>query len=198
MKKEKREGLIMVVCGVIMVATLAISVLLVPKKTATPANDDDVTIGGAPNLDGYEESDLVIENLPFIRLNYYDEDTNERYGLMITFDGSIYRYGFNEINVTYPASDRFIVNQTIYFDNIVDEVGNIEQEDLELLRIYTEGIKYEYESDVAVFDTIGNSISVTNYGDESNIVLLNSEGIKNTNPNTDFILAILAKYNISL
>ena len=198
MKNKNKEALIMIICGVIMVVTLVILISIKPEKKQVSSNNTVESLSNTVDLDGFDESDLIIENLPFIRLNYYDEETNERYGTMITFDGSIYKYSFNEITVNYPDSDRFIVNQTLYFDNLIDEVGTISNEDLESLRYYSENIKYEYDTEEPVFDTIGNSISITNYADESNIVLVNSDGIKNTNENTDTILDILSKYNISL
>jgi hypothetical protein len=198
MKNKNKEALIMIICGVIMVVTLVILISIKPENKQVSSNNTVESLSNTVDLDGFDESDLIIENLPFIRLNYYDEETNERYGTMITFDGSIYKYSFNEITVNYPDSDRFIVNQTLYFDNLIDEVGTISNEDLESLRYYSENIKYEYDTEEPVFDTIGNSISITNYADESNIVLVNSDGIKNTNENTDTILDILSKYNISL
>ena len=198
MNNKNKEALIMIICGVIMVVTLVILISIKPEKKQVSSNNGVESLSNTVDLDGVDESDLIIENLPFIRLNYYDEETNERYGTMITFDGSIYKYSFNEITVNYPDSDRFTVNQTLYFDNLIDEVGNVSEEDLELLRYYVENIKYEYDTLEPVFDTIGNSISITNYADESNIVLINSDGIKNTNENTDTILDILSKYNISL
>ncbi len=198
MKNKNKEALIMIICGVIMVITLVVIISIKPENKQVSSNNTVESLSNTVDLDGFDESDLIIENLPFIRLNYYDEETNERYGTMITFDGSIYKYSFNEITVNYPDSDRFIVNQTLYFDNLIDEVGTISNEDLESLRYYSENIKYEYDTEEPVFDTIGNSISITNYADESNIVLVNSDGIKNTNENTDTILDILSKYNISL
>ena len=200
MKNKNNDALIMIICGVVMVATLAIIIAIKPenKKVSTDTDNSVESLSDGTYIDSYDESDLIIENLPFIRLNFYDEETNERYGTMITFDGSIYKYSFNEITVDYPASDRFIVNQTLYFDNLVDEVGTLSDEDLELLRYYVESIKYEYDTEEPVFDTIGDSISITNYADESNIVLVNSDGIKNSTENTDSILDILSKYEISL
>jgi len=199
MNNKNKEALIMIVCGVVMVITLVILISMRPENKQVSNNNKIESLGtSSVELNNFDESDLIIENLPFIRLNYYDEETNERYGTMITFDGSIYKYSFNEITVNYPDSDRFTVNQTLYFDNLIDEVGNVSEEDLELLRYYVENIKYEYDTLEPVFDTIGNSISITNYADESNIVLINSDGVKNTNENTDTILDILSKYDINL
>ena len=59
-------------------------------------------------------------------------------------------------------------------------------------------IDNEYETDDMVFDTVGNSMSVTNYNNEDIYVLINNEGVVNTNENTTLILNILSKYNISL
>ena len=149
-------------------------------------------------MDLYDESDIITENLPYIRLNKYNEATGERYGLVVTNDGSIYKYSFIETSVDYPDTDVFMINQTLYFDNIVSEYGKISNDDLNKLKSYTESVIYSYATEDPIFDTVGNSISYTSYMLEDNIVLINSDGVKNLNKNTDNILKILAKYKISL
>ncbi len=198
--KRNKQAKLMILAGSLMIITLTISILVVSLKNSKNNEEPDEkidTLNGNSLVD-YDENTLNLEVMPFIRLNYYDEETGVRSGLMISNDGNIYKFSFNETKVKYPDSDKFIINQTIYFDNIVEEYGNIGEHDLTLLKEYAESIKYEYANDEIVFDTVGNSISVTNYMNEENIVLINSEGVKNINENTDRILEILEKYNIKI
>ena len=128
----------------------------------------------------------------------YNEETGDRDGIVITNNGTIYKYAFNEMKVIYPDSDVFSITQTLYFNNLKEELGNVSPSDLTLLIRYCEDVDNEYETEDMVFDTVGNSISVTNYNKEDIYVLINSEGIVNMNEHTREILDILSKYNISL
>ncbi len=205
-KKDNRQNQtrLMIFVGFFMILTLVTSALVIAvnkdKKTVNNTDEEDITILSGTEIeeDLYDESDIITENLPYIRLNKYNEATGERYGLVVTNDGSIYKYSFIETSVDYPDTDVFMINQTLYFDNIVSEYGKISNDDLNKLKSYTESVIYSYATEDPIFDTVGNSISYTSYMLEDNIVLINSDGVKNLNKNTDNILKILAKYKISL
>ena len=205
-KKDNRQNQtrLMIFVGFFMILTLVTSALVIAvnkdKKTVNNTDEEDITILSGTEIeeDLYDESDIITENLPDIRLNKYNEATGERYGLVVTNDGSIYKYSFIETSVDYPDTDVFMINQTLYFDNIVSEYGKISNDDLNKLKSYTESVIYSYATEDPIFDTVGNSISYTSYMLEDNIVLINSDGVKNLNKNTDNILKILAKYKISL
>lgn len=205
-KKDNRQNQtrLMIFVGFFMILTLVTSALVIAvnkdKKTVNNTDEEDITILSGTEIeeDLYDESDIITENLPYIRLNKYNEGTGERYGLVVTNDGSIYKYSFIETSVDYPDTDVFMINQTLYFDNIVSEYGKISNDDLNKLKSYTESVIYSYATEDPIFDTVGNSISYTSYMLEDNIVLINSDGVKNLNKNTDNILKILAKYRISL
>ena len=204
--KDNRQNQtrLMIYVGFYMILTLVTSALVIAvnkdKKTFNNTDEEDITILSGTEIeeDLYDESDIITENLPYIRLNKYNEATGERYGLVVTNDGSIYKYSFIETSVDYPDTDVFMINQTLYFDNIVSEYGKISNDDLNKLKSYTESVIYSYATEDPIFDTVGNSISYTSYMLEDNIVLINSDGVKNLNKNTDNILKILAKYKISL
>ena len=205
-KKDNRQNQtrLMIFIGFFMILTLVTSALVIAvnkdKKAVNNTDEEDITILSGTEIeeDLYDESDIITENLPYIRLNKYNEATGERYGLVVTNDGSIYKYSFIETSVDYPDTDVFMINQTLYFDNIVSEYGKISNDDLNKLKSYTESVIYSYTTEDPIFDTVGNSISYTSYMLEDNIVLINSDGVKNLNKNTDNILKILAKYKISL
>jgi len=199
-KNKRTQARLMIVIGILMLITLTTSTIVIALKQEKNKNDNQelIPFSGNTDFDVDDESDIITENLPFIRLNKYNDSTGERYGILITNGGNIYKYSFNETNIDYPNSDKFVINQTIYFDSIIEEVGEITTIDLNNLKIYTENVGYDYSTDNPVFDTVGNSISYTNYILEDNIVLINSDGVKNLNENTSKILNILAKYNIKL
>ena len=46
------------------------------------------------------------------------------------------------MTVTYPDSDIFIINQTIYLENFVEEVGEVSETDLYDLIRYSEILIY--------------------------------------------------------
>ena len=186
------------VCGLIVIVTLTIALIVVSNRNKKYNNEEVMEQSETVITDDDIEYDLNFELLPLIRLSKYDEATGEREGLVVTNNGTIFRYEFNEMNVIYPDSDVFAVNQTLYIDNAMEEVAIVEPDDLTQLIRYCETIDNEYNTDEMVFDTIGNSISVTNYNKEDIYVLINNEGIVNTNSNTQLILNILSKYNISL
>ena len=188
------------ICCLIVIFTLTISLIVVSNTNKKTNNSEVIEQGGTIIDDGDDdiEYSLNTDLLPLIRLSKYDEATGEREGIVVTNNGTIFSYEFNELNVIYPASDVFAVNQTLYIDHFVDELGIVEDEDLTLLITYAESIDNDYGTDDMVFDTVGNSISVTNYNKEDIYVLINNEGIVNTNENTQLILNILNKYNISL
>ena len=77
MKNKNKEALIMIICGVIMVITLVILISIKPEKKQVSSNNTVESLSNTVDLDGFDESDLIIENLPFIRLNYYDEETRD-------------------------------------------------------------------------------------------------------------------------
>ena len=199
-KNKKAQARLMIVIGILMLITLTTSTIIIALRQEKKNNNSEelVPFSGNTDFDVDDESDIITENLPYIRLNKYNANTGERYGLLVTNEGDIYKYSFIETNVDYPNSDKFVINQTIYFDNITEEVGKISENDLNTLKGYTENVTYDYSTTNPVFDTVGNSISYTNYMLEENIVLINSEGVKNLNDNTNNILSILAKYNIKL
>jgi len=200
MKKDKKNIFYdtKVIVTLIVLFTLIVSLIVVALKRNHPETEpvyQEASIGSDEIID---ESTINTEYLPLIRLSIYDEETGNRSGTVITNNGIIYEYKFNEVEVDYPDSDNFTVNQTLYIDNIVKEIGNVSEEDLALLIRYSETINNDYDTDDLVFDTIGNSISVTNYKNEDIYVLINNDGIINKNDNTTKILDILNKYNISL
>ncbi len=200
MKKDKKNIFYdtKVIVTLIVLFTLIVSLIVVALKRNHPETEpvyQEASIGSDEIID---ESTINTEYLPLIRLSIYDEETGNRSGTVITNNGIIYEYKFNEVEVDYPDSDNFTVNQTLYIDNIVKEIGNVSEEDLALLIRYAETINNDYDTDDLVFDTIGNSISVTNYKNEDIYVLINNDGIINKNDNTTKILDILNKYNISL
>lgn len=200
MKKDKKNIFYdtKVIVTLIVLFTLIVSLIVVALKKNHPETEpvyQEASIGSVEIID---ESTINTEYLPLIRLSIYDEETGNRSGTVITNNGIIYEYKFNEVEVDYPDSDNFTVNQTLYIDNIVKEIGNVSEEDLALLIRYSETINNDYDTDDLVFDTIGNSISVTNYKNEDIYVLINNDGIINKNDNTTKILDILNKYNISL
>lgn len=200
MKKDKKNIFYdtKVIVTLIVLFTLIVSLIVVALKRNHPETEpvyQEASIGSDEIID---ESTINTEYLPLIRLSIYDEETDNRSGTVITNNGIIYEYKFNEVEVDYPDSDNFTVNQTLYIDNIVKEIGNVSEEDLALLIRYSETINNDYDTDDLVFDTIGNSISVTNYKNEDIYVLINNDGIINKNDNTTKILDILNKYNISL
>ena len=200
MKKDKKNIFYdtKVIVTLIVLFTLIVSLIVVALKKNHPETEpvyQEASIGSDEIID---ESTINTEYLPLIRLSIYDEETGNRSGTVITNNGIIYEYKFNEVEVDYPDSDNFTVNQTLYIDNIVKEIGNVSEEDLALLIRYSETINNDYDTDDLVFDTIGNSISVTNYKNEDIYVLINNDGIINKNDNTTKILDILNKYNISL
>lgn len=184
-----------IVC-LIIIFTLALSLIIV----VTRKNDINPEIMEQSESIFDNDNKIVINQdyLPFIRLSRYDEETGNRDGIVITNTGIIYTYTFNETAVNYPDSDIFAEVQTLYFNNLKEEIGTVSPDDLTLLIKYCESIDNEYETDDMVFDTVGNSISVTNYNNEDIYVLINNEGVVNTNENTTLILNILSKYNISL
>ena len=197
-KKSKKQYFdTKTVCGLIVIVTLTIALIVVSNRNKK-YNNEEVMEQSETVITDDVEYDLNTELLPLIRLSKYDEASGEREGLVVTNNGTIFRYEFNEMNVIYPDSDVFAVNQTLYIDNIMEEVAIVEPDDLTQLIRYCETIDNEYNTDEMVFDTIGNSISVTNYNKEDIYVLINNEGIINTNSNTQLILDILNKYNISL
>ena len=200
MKKDKKNIFYdtKVIVTLIVLFTLIVSLIVVALKRNHPETEpvyQEASIGSDEIID---ESTINTEYLPLIRLSIYDEETGNRSGTVITNNGIIYEYKFNEVEVDYPDSDNFTVNQTLYIDNIVKEIGNVSEEDLALLIRYSETINNDYDTDDLVFDTIGNSISVANYKNEDIYVLINNDGIINKNDNTTKILDILNKYNISL
>lgn len=197
-KKNKKQYFdTKTVCGLIVIATLTIALIVVSNRNKK-YNNEEVMEQSETVITDDVEYDLNTELLPLIRLSKYDEESGEREGLVVTNNGTIFRYEFNEMNAIYPDSDVFAVNQTLYIDYIMEEVAIVEPDDLTQLIRYCETIDNEYNTDEMVFDTIGNSISVTNYNKEDIYVLINNEGIINTNSNTQLILDILNKYNISL
>ena len=188
-----------VIIGLVMLFTLTTSLIVVSFKKNNPETEPEYQEASSGyGEDGIDESTINTEYLPLIRLSNYNSETGDRSGIVITNNGIIYEYAFNEVNVIYPDSDIFTVNQTLYIDNIVKELGNVSEEDLALLVRYSETINNDYDTDDLVFDTVGNSISVTNYKNEDIYVLINNDGIINKNENTTKILDIINKYNISL
>lgn len=201
-KNNKKNNFVMnnikVIVGIVMLLTISTSIIVVSlrkDKVEPVIMTQDDTIFDEEETD---ESSINSDYLPLIRVSYYDEETGNRSGYVITNNGTIYKYAFNEMTVTYPDSDVFTVNQTIYFENFVEEVGEVDETDLNNLIKYSETIDNSYDTEDMVFDTVGNSISVTNYYKEDIYVLINNEGIINKNENTSNILNILDKYNLGL
>ncbi len=129
-----------VICLIIIGAlALALVFALVGKDSVEP----EIMEQSESIVDDNTEFDLNTEYLPLIRLSNYDEETGNRDGIVITNNGTIYKYAFNETAVIYPDSDVFAVNQTLYFNNLKEEVGTIEPEDLTLLIRYCETIENE-------------------------------------------------------
>ena len=191
---SKNNKIKLLICLIIIIAITIVLILVLNKKK----EDDPVIVEqGGTIIDNTEELSNT-EYLPLIRLSIYDEETGNREGTVITSNGIIYNYAFNEYTVIYPDSDVFAINQTLYYNNKIEELGRVDSEDLTLLIGYCETIGNEYETDDIVFDTVGNSISVTNYNKEDVYVLINNEGVINKNDYTTKILDILNKYNISL
>ena len=120
------------ICCLIVIFTLTIS-LIVVSNTNKKTNNSEVIEQGGTIIDDDDddiEYSLNTDLLPLIRLSKYDEATGEREGIVVTNNGTIFSYEFNELNVIYPASDVFAVNQTLYIDHFVDELGIVEDEDL--------------------------------------------------------------------
>ena len=200
--KNKKNNMIFnnikVIVGIVMLLTISTSIIVVSlrKEKVEPVimTQDDTPFEEEDN----DEASINSEYLPLIRVSYYDEETGDRSGYVITNNGTIYKYAFNDYTVTYPDSDVFTVNQTIYLENFVEEIGEVNETDLNNLIMYSETIDNSYDTEDMVFDTVGNSISVTNYYKEDIYVLINNEGIINKNENTSDILSILDKYNLGL
>ena len=197
-KNNKVFNNIKVIVGIVMLLTISTSIIVVSlrKEKVEPiiVTQDETIIDEEDN----EEASINSGYLPLIRVSFYNEETGDRSGYVITNNGTIYKYAFNEMTVRYPDSDIFIINQTIYLENFVEEVGEVNESDLNDLIRYSETIDNSYDTEDMVFDTIGNSISVTNYYKEDIYVLINNEGIINKNENTSNILRILDKYNLGL
>ena len=197
-KNKKVFNNIKVIVGIVMLLTISTSIIVVSlrkEKVEPIIVTQDETIF---DEEDQEEASINTEYLPLIRVSFYNEETGDRSGYVITNNGTIYKYAFNEMTVTYPDSDIFIINQTIYLENFVEEIGEVSETDLYDLIRYSETIDNSYDTEDMVFDTIGNSISVTNYYKEDIYVLINNEGIINKNENTANILRILDKYNLGL
>lgn len=197
-KNNKVFNNIKVIVGIVMLLTISTSIIVVSlrKEKVEPiiVTQDETIFDEEDN----EEASINSEYLPLIRVSFYNEETGDRSGYVITNNGTIYKYALNEMTVRYPDSDIFIINQTIYLENFVEEVGEVNESDLNDLIRYSETIDNSYDTEDMVFDTIGNSISVTNYYKEDIYVLINNEGIINKNENTSNILRILDKYNLGL
>ncbi len=200
-KKSKSKNYIVnnikVIIGIVMLLTISTSIIVVAlRKDSVEPNI--IEANDSIDEEDNDESSLNTEYLPLIRVSFYEAETGNRNGYVITNNGIIFKYAFNETKVDYPNSDIFAINQTLYFNNIVEEVGNVSEEDLDKLIRYSETIDNNYDTDDMVFDTVGNSISVTNYFKEDIYVLINNEGIINKSVNTMNILNILNKYNLGL
>ena len=197
-KNKKVFNNIKVIVGIVMLLTISTSIIVVSlrkEKVEPIIVTQDETIF---DEEDQEEASINTEYLPLIRVSFYNEETGDRSGYVITNNGTIYKYAFNDYTVTYPDSDVFTVNQTIYLENFVEEIGEVNETDLNNLIMYSETIDNSYDTEDMVFDTVGNSISVTNYYKEDIYVLINNEGIINKNENTSDILSILDKYNLGL
>ena len=198
--KKKNQSFInnmKVIVAIVMLLTISTSIIVVSLRR----DNKDVNIIEANDSitdEEDEESNLNTEYLPLVRVSFYDGETGNRNGFVITNNGIIFKYAFNETTVNYPNSDIFAINQTIYFDNIVEEVGYLDETDLSNLIRWCETIDNNYDTEDMVFDTIGNSISVTNYFKEDIYVLINNEGIVNKSNYTMNILNLLNKYNLGL
>ena len=194
-KSKKKFFDTKLVACLVVICTLTVALIIQANRNNI---EPEIMEQGGSIIDDMNEYDLNMDYLPLVRLSHYNEETGDRDGIVITNNGTIYKYAFNETTVIYPDSDVFSITQTLYFNNLKEELGTVNPSDLTLLIRYCEDVDNEYETEDMVFDTVGNSISVTNYNKEDIYVLINSEGIVNMNEHTREILDILSKYNISL
>ena len=78
-KKDNRQNQtrLMIFVGFFMILTLVTSALVIAvnkdKKTVNNTDEEDITILSGTEIeeDLYDESDIITENLPYIRLNKY-------------------------------------------------------------------------------------------------------------------------------